>query len=132
MKNTTIQEILGVILAANGEMEASNEAFTAATPAQFARLGDLAIRTTPEYNRTTVACNVKLALDEPANGGSGLAADFEIRREENPVTGGTWYKGYQLRPGDEPLYVGFASPDKGTLARRLVGMFVVRNLQVKE
>jgi hypothetical protein len=134
MNNTAFakaQETIGVILAANGESRASEEAFTATTRQQLDRLADLAIRTTPEYTRTLSARNIKLVLDNPEIGGAGLAADFEIRAEKNPVTGATWYKGYKLlpgKPGKEEEYVGFASPDPDTLERRLVGMFVVREI----
>lgn len=116
-----IQGILGAFLSAHHNHEAAAKAYASVTRNEWVSLADLAIRTAPEYNRTHVAQVVKLALDSPENDGPGDAADFEIRKEQHPLSDAAIYRAYRA---DE--FLGLAHHDVAPLLRRLVGMYVVR------
>lgn len=124
-----IQETLGAFLSAHGKHELAAEAFESTDRNTWVKLADEAIRSAPEFNRTHTAQVIKLALDAPENGGPGEAEDFVIRTEENPVLAGIpIYRAYKSGTME---YCGLASNDKEKLARRLVGMYVVRNIEYK-
>lgn len=123
----SIQEILGSYLSASGQHELAAQAFHATTRNDFLRLGDAAIGNCPESERTNVAWRVRLELDKPEHGGPGHAEDFEIRKEQNPVTPAlTLYKAYRTN-GE---YVNLCSPEIGPLVRRVVGMYVAREIKL--
>lgn len=130
--NQTIQHILGAFLSAQGQHELARQAFESDNRLDWVRLGDEAIRSAPEYNRTHVAHVVKLALDSPDCGGPNLADDFELRKENDPLTTLPVYRAYRLRPGVLPEYMGLASREIDKLERRVVGMYVARNITKTE
>jgi hypothetical protein len=122
------------ILASQGEHGWAQEALISRDRQVWQRLADLAIRTAPEHNRTHVAQVVKLALDNPANGGSGDAQDFAVLPEPNQATGEMWYRGYRCPEGVGP---GKPHHDTGLfwrypeqVARRIVGLYVARTIQM--
>lgn len=129
MTVNTIQGILGAFLSAHGKHDLATQAFESTDRKDWLRLGDEAMRSAPEHNRTHVAHIVKLALDSPANGGPGEAQDFEIRRIPHPLNAEQFiFKAY-FADGKE---AGFSHHDVGPVARRLVGMYVVRCIQYPE
>lgn len=137
-----IQDILGAFLSAHGKHALATEAFESTSRAVWNRLGDEAIRSAPEYNRTHVAQVVKLALDDPENGGPGDAQDFEIRPEARRTTlvlGAVampdtkpMYRGYMMAKLGGATDCGLASDDIENLKRRIVGMYVARTITVVE
>lgn len=131
LKSMKIQDVLGAFLSAHGKHELAQQAFVSTLRTDWDRLGDEAIRSAQEFNRHHVAQVVKLALDDPKNGGPGSAADFEILRESNPVTGAPWYRAYK-RTSDGLEDIGLASSDAEALRRRIIGAHVVRKITVVE
>lgn len=129
--NMKIQDILGALLSAYGKHHSARLAFESTKPEEWQALGDQAIAAAPEHNKTHTAQVVRLALDDKANGGLGVAADYEIRKESNPVTGAPWFRAYRRVLGGL-TDIGLASPEKEKLERRVVALHVVREFYYTE
>lgn len=125
----TIQDTLLAFLAAHGEpLSVLCRAETATTQPELAALVDRAIRTARESERTHVAHVLYLALDDPANGGPGLAQDFAVVAEEHPLNDGEiWYRGYRcpqgVGPGKPYFDTGLYWRDPEQVKRRIVGLY---------
>lgn len=137
-----IQDILGAFLSAHGKHDLAAEAFASTARLEWEKLVDDCIRTAPEAERTHVAHTVKLALDAPANGGPGHAQDFEIRREPRRLPlvlgaiavddGAPMYRAYMMAKLGGATDAGLASEDIEKLKRRIVGLYVAREIKVVE
>lgn len=126
----TIQETLAAFLSAHGQHALAQQALQSAHRLDWVRLGDEAIRSAPEYNRTHVAHTIKLALDAPENGGGNSALDFEMRPEPHVEQPGiTMYRAWVL-PRDSSVAedAGLACADPETLKRRIVGLYTARKI----
>jgi hypothetical protein len=121
-----IQEILAAFLSAQGQHEAAKEALVSGHRNEWVRLGEEAIRTAPEHNRTHVAHSVKYALDSPSTGGPGIAEDFIIKPEPHPFKTETLYRAWRIETNRKLTDMELVSPDPDILERRLVALFVVR------
>lgn len=138
-----IQEILGAFLSAHGKHAEAARAFESTDRLTWEHLADEAIRSAPESERTHVAHTVKLALDAPETGGPGQATDFEIRPETRrvPAIEGaqpgepirTMYRAWMKDATEEKWHdCGLASEDISNLKRRIVGLYVAREIKVVE
>jgi hypothetical protein len=126
-----IQEILGSFLSAYGEHELARLAYESTTRNDWVRLGDETIRRASEHNRTHTAHAVKLALDNPKNGGPGRAVDFEMRSEQHcNMPEITMWRAWMIQPEGPAVDCGLASADKDVLKRRIVGSYVARKITV--
>lgn len=133
----TIQETLAAFLAAHGfHLSTIAEAHDSTTRLQWEALADKAIRSAPEHNRTHVAHTLKLALDNPDNGGPGVAQDFAILPEVNHALGETWYRAYRCPEGTGPgkphFDTGMCWRYPEQVARRIVGLYVAREIKMPE
>lgn len=129
----TVQQVLGAFLSSNGQHEAAAEALASNDRIVWLRLAELAIRTTPAWNKADCARAVKLAMDDPKIGGKGNAQDFIIRKEAHPFQEGQFvYRGYIDHSGGNVSSAGFVSPVLKDVYSRLVGAYVVRHLQLPE
>lgn len=129
----TIQEILGAYLSAHGQHELARQALESANRTDWVHLGDEAIRSAPEAEKTNVAFTVKLALDDPANDGPNQARDYVMVAEPHKrQEGQTMYRAYLVL--DEELGriedIGLAAPDSEVLKRRVVAAHIVRSIKV--
>src|SRR5579872_6433026 len=126
----TIQETLMALLASHGEHEWAKYASESQTRSEWQHCADIAIRSAPEHNRTHVAQVVKLALDNPSNGGDGEAQDFAVLPEPNQATGELWYRGYRcpqgVGPGKPHFDTGLFWRNPEQVKRRIVGLYVAR------
>jgi hypothetical protein len=123
-----IREKLTAFLAAQGQHDAAQRALISDTRNDWEGLADIAIRTAPEWNRTHVAHTLKLALDDPANGGAGVAEDFELRAEPHPFLSGAQpiWRAYHVTTG---AYTGLLALYRDQIERRVIGSYVVRNFK---
>ena len=118
-------EVIAVLLASQGQHDDAQAAFACTDRDVLIALGNNAIRTAPEHNRTHVAQVVKLALDNPENGGPGVAADFVSKPEINHGTGETWYRAYR-KESHSDVDLGLIGRTQAQILRRVVGLYVVR------
>lgn len=128
----TIQNALMAILASQGQHKEAQEALASTERGQWNRLVDHAIRTAPEHNRTHVAYVLKLALDDPSTGGPGIAQDFAIVAEENKCTGAMWYRACIVPTNGRCIDAGLFGPDPEVIKRRIVGLYVAREILMPE
>lgn len=129
----TIQETLGAFLSTHGEHEAAAKAFAATERAELQRLGELAIRTAPDWDRADTARAVKLALDSPDAGGPNEAADFVIKKEPHPMQDGAFiYRGYIVEQDENLRAIGLVNQDLKGLFTAMVRAFVIRKLTFPE
>lgn len=136
----TIQDTLSAILSAHGQHDSSEQARNSFSRPQWVRLGDEAIRTATNETRADIAHCVKLALDDPYNGGRAEARDFVIMPELNAALGETWYRAFML-PGDahtpaagngKPFDCGLCGRDPNVVRSRVIGLYVAREIQMPE
>ena len=127
----TIQQIIAAFLAAQGQHKEAAEVLASDNRGTWLRLGEHAIRTAPEYNRTHVAHSIRYALDRPENGGGGTAADFILKPEAHPMLEGvTLYRAWRINDDRTLADTGFVSEDTEALKRRVVGLYAVRAIVV--
>lgn len=126
-----IQETIAAFLASQGQHKEAEEVLASNSRGTWVRLGDHAIRTAPETNRTHVAHVIQLALDTPENGGAGMACDFVIKAEAHPVQAGViQYRAWLVKvQGTRELHdAGLVAPEVATLERRIVGLYIARRI----
>jgi hypothetical protein len=127
-----IQETIAAFLSAQSQHEAAKEALVSGHRNEWVKLGEEAIRTAPEHNRTHVAHSIKYALDSPQWGGPGLAEDFLIKPEPHPFKPETLYRAWKVNTNPRALVdMELVSPDPEILKRRLIAMYVVRAVIVQ-
>src|SRR5271157_2308016 len=88
-------------------------------------LGNKAILTASPDTRFHVAQRVKLALDDVANGGPGLAKDYEIRMHEHFYKKGE--KLYRIY-GMDGKNIGLMYENRDTLLKSLISAHTVKNI----
>jgi len=79
-----LQEILAEALTRARRTEDAQAVLTTTEPWLLTRFGIMAIENAPQALRFETAHRIKLALDDPANGGPGFAKNYELRKHVHP------------------------------------------------
>ena len=120
---SALQSILSKELAQVGLAEEAREVLAISHRWSLMVYGDKAIKAASPEARLDMAMRIKLALDDPADGGPGLARDFEIRKHDHPWKPGTFiYRIYKST--GEPVRLLYECRD--VLLKSLVAAYVVR------
>ena len=121
--STKLQLALAEALEEAGMPEKAREALETADPWLLKLLGDRA--TEAAKARFDVARRVKLVMDDPANGGPGVAQDYEVRKHWHPFKPEVEvYRVY----GKDGKRTGLMYEDRDVLLKSLVAVYTVRNI----
>jgi|SRR5208282_917819 len=108
-----------------GLVEEAQDALTTRIPWLLRRYTLLAIENATSDTRLEVARKLILALDNPANGGPGLAKDYEIRKHLHPMKPDTFiYRIYDTAGHD----AGLMYENRDMVLKTLVATLVVRDV----
>ena len=119
------QRTLSEVLAQVGRSKDAQDVQTITDPWLLKRYSWIAIENASPETRFDVAHRIKLAIDDPANGGPGYARDYEIRQHPHPmIPGETIYRIYN----DQGEPAGLMHWERDRLLKAAMQTYVVRNI----
>src|SRR5271157_2258641 len=98
---------------------------TTTDPWLIQRFGLIATEYATSDTRLEIAHKIKLAIDDPANGGPGLAKNYEVRKHVHPLQPDLFiYRAYD----ESGQNAGLMHWNKEMLVKTLVAVYVVRDI----